>query len=123
MICPSQIELRDWVLGAVVDARIDSISDHLSSCTTCSNFVETLDTECDALMLAARNQDVESAVSDSFQQMMQNMSPQLHRTDDLIRVLEAGQVRDYQLIEPIGRGGMGAVYRATHTRLKKTVAP
>ena len=28
----------------------------------------------------------------------------------------------YQLLEPIGHGGMGTVYKAVHTLLKRTVA-
>ncbi len=32
------------------------------------------------------------------------------------------QLREYRLLEKIGQGGMGAVYRATHTRLDKVVA-
>lgn len=33
-----------------------------------------------------------------------------------------GQVGPYTLIEPVGHGGMGRVYRAVHRKLKKTVA-
>ncbi len=33
-----------------------------------------------------------------------------------------GRLRDYQLLEEIGEGGMGTVYRALHTELEKIVA-
>jgi len=37
-------------------------------------------------------------------------------------VPEQGRLREYLLLEQIGRGGMGTVYRALHTRLDKFVA-
>jgi serine/threonine protein kinase len=33
-----------------------------------------------------------------------------------------GQLRDYQLLGKLGEGGMGTVYRAVHTKLKRVVA-
>src|SRR5688500_14485816 len=36
--------------------------------------------------------------------------------------LELKTIREYQLLEKLGEGGMGAVYKAVHARLDKTVA-
>ena len=35
---------------------------------------------------------------------------------------DLGFVREYRLLKKIGQGGMGAVYKAMHTRLKRVVA-
>ncbi|MDY3553307.1 serine/threonine-protein kinase [Gemmata sp. JC717] len=50
-------------------------------------------------------------------------TPQLNRywTPNRTRSVP-GQLGQYRLAEPLGRGGMGTVYRAEHVRLKKPVA-
>lgn len=42
--------------------------------------------------------------------------------NDPLRGSRRTLIRDYELLEKIGQGGMGVVYKAQHTQLKKTVA-
>jgi serine/threonine protein kinase len=47
----------------------------------------------------------------------------LKRTDwELARLQEGTLIRDYRLLHKVGRGGMGTVYQAIHTKLDKVVA-
>jgi serine/threonine protein kinase len=110
--CPSEERLRAFDRGEVPRDELDAIAAHLGRCAKC---IERL------VGLAApvgEFPDVPAEVPADGEYL---------RAVALIaarpRLPEVGDtLRDYRLVENIGRGGMGTVFKAVHTKLDKVVA-
>ena len=70
----------------------------------------------ESLGAATHNSNAGDAVTDSGSR--KSKSP----TATTMLVELGHRIRDYELIELLGQGGMGSVWKAKHTRLKKFVA-
>ncbi len=121
--CPSHKQLLDFVLGRTNGDCADRIALHAHECSRCRQTLDQLDDSTDDL-LAALRQPLEDPSQDAscrrmLEQSVACIQPEASRSF-------AGQLpqtlRDYELLEPIGHGGMGNVYRAIHKRLKRIVA-
>ncbi|MDA0808203.1 MAG: serine/threonine-protein kinase [Planctomycetota bacterium] len=132
LTCPNPEDLRSFHLGMLDERRELEVLDHLNACQTCEDTVANLEGTVDSLIAAVRNsaESESSAYEDrpALQQALveieglidQPVSPDTKQADEASPVTE--RIRDYELLETLGEGGMGTVYRARHTRLDRQVA-
>lgn len=128
--CPSKAELVDCLLGKLPDARSQQLLDHASECATCSQWMDEADGTSDGLVASLRVEHPSTIGSDIQCERMIQRAEQLVPSNPIpsppvepkSHLLEGTRVRDYEIVRPIGEGGMGAVFLARHVRLKREVA-
>jgi serine/threonine protein kinase len=136
MACPSRNDLAAFSRGDLPPAALEAIAEHLSACAHCLTTVESL------------AEDEPSGFRD-FRRWLQGADPVCSAADPEYRRMEQAVLAascaerepqsldndvpapvptppfalgQYQVVEKIGEGGMGSVFRAVHPRLKKEFA-
>ncbi|MCR9291094.1 MAG: serine/threonine protein kinase [bacterium] len=140
--CIDPRALRSYVRGESSDTDVATIEEHLSSCRDCQARVERLAEAPDSTLQAIAHA---VALAQDRQEMHAGRTSQRQRTavdlDSRATVgrpaaFSAGEsdaahskaeypmetIRDYRILDCIGQGGMGTVYRAWHGRLNRMVA-
>lgn len=131
--CPSSEELSDYLVGKLDDQRLDEIDEHIGDCETCQGTIVTLSTTDDTLLSNIRSPldddpyEQESACRNALAAIAVIGRDPSFAVGATYKVTvneqeELGTVREYRLLAKLGQGGMGAVYKALHTKLEKVVA-
>lgn len=127
--CPNPDELRSFVRCNLSEQQADSISEHLDHCPACEETVVGLERDGDTIAERIKQAAAQPtfAHEPECQQLMQSLldgtamsSAESSSAEAPVEIAEI--LRDYQIVAKLGEGGMGAVYKAVHQRLKKTVA-
>src|SRR5688572_7392720 len=122
--CPLEDALSRYATGALSEAEAHTIDSHLGRCTACLSRLDILAKQPDPLVAALRrpagwpkeNHEGAEVVPTV---LVAGTSSFLPRTKDL---MVGTVVSGYLVLEQIGHGGMGRVYRARHPRLDQEVA-
>ena len=121
-ICPDRETLLRYSLGMLPDQQREALDSHLDSCPECQAMLATFDDADDTaigrLRMPFSGESVlgEPQLQEALAAAMA-MPAEMPSAADMPRMLG-----EYQVIEELGRGGMGRVYKALHTKLDRVVA-
>jgi len=127
MKCPDSEAWLGYLRGESAENQVSSLEDHLATCPQCQVAIELLAEQSDSVLrliaeaaIGGRATELEQGKAGAKPVREQSF---VRETDPRPFVIhEAAMIRDYRIMERIGQGGMGCVYRALHVRLNKLVA-
>ena len=136
--CLSAEDLREYVLGSMDDQQAGQLEQHLVDCSNCEQLLVSLEDHSDAFIEALsvlpaspddeaeyqqlREQALKAPVEIADPARAKELFRHTSRLKDPVEAPLPFQLGNYELLERIGRGASGAVYRARHSRLNKIVA-
>jgi Protein kinase domain len=118
-VCPDHDTLEAYLLGKLDDGVIDA---HLEACDDCQAALDELDTAFNRPFACLRQPA--GTVGDWQQPAFQHLVSRAKALGSRASAdaLTNRTLGNYQLLELVGSGNMGRVYKAQHLLLKKTVA-
>lgn len=137
--CPDSDVLSAFYLGKLPAAALDAVGEHLAGCADCTAILDGVTDRDDRLVSELRRPARPSTLSAEERQraamLADNADPQ--RTTAIgpgatpgptpapsgfAPAPHAGQLGQYELLDKLGEGGMGQVFKARHVLMNRVVA-
>ncbi len=126
--CPSADELQALAQGRLNDDQSDQLFDHVRHCDTCRAELDAVADIEDSLIASLRSPDPVAhfdGEADCRVAVAKALGA-LATAGDATTGTDLGhlpqRIGEYEIVRPLGRGGMGSVFLARHTKLGREVA-
>jgi serine/threonine protein kinase len=121
MRCPLPEQLRDWLTDRLTSAEAEAIDTHVQTCAACQQTLEQLTRETDSAQDGSPAPGTNSGAD--FLRRLEQAVPSGPVPRPPTPESPSALIGPYKLLEQIGEGGMGTVWRAQQTEpVKRQVA-